>query len=184
MTGSEPIEIKDGRYCFSREFTSDSIFMAALPVMKKDPARASDLAAYLYNVFSPRSIYRTVPERERLSAIVRSGIVRSPQVLDEMLSDSRCMDLRDHYSRLVMLPSERLRLGLVEAVDRLLREVSEASADSDTDYFLLVEKGKKLHGYAKEIEAMVISESNRKVRGSYVPQMYERRGSEPSLNKD
>lgn len=184
MKGSEPIEVRDGKYRFSTEFISDNVFMACLPVMGKDPAKASDLAAYLYNVFSPNSIYRTVPEKERLSAIVRSGLVRSPEVLQEMLSDDRCAELRDHYARLVMLPSERLRLGLVEAVDRLLRELSEIKADSDTDYFLLIEKGKKLHGYAKEIEAMVVSESNRKVRGSYTPQLYERRSSQPQLKDD
>ena len=184
MTHDDPIVISDGRPRFSPAFIADSVFVSALPVMEKDPERAADLAAYLYNVFSPRSIYRTIPEKQRLSAIVRSGAVRSPEALEKMLSDERCMELRDHYARLVMMPSERLRLGLVEAVNRLLRELSEIKADSDTDYFLLIEKGKKLHGYAKEIEAMVVSESNRKVRGSYTPQMYERRSSQPRIKQD
>ena len=181
LTDSEPIGYIDGKATFSGQFTKDAVFKDVIPLFDKDKRAVEDLAAYLYAVFSPRSLYRTMPEAERERSLMRSGILHSPERLKEMLADPRSIALKEHYMDLVMLPSERLRLGLVEAIDRLLMEVSKAKGMSDTDYFALIEKGKKLHGYAKEIEAMVVSESTRKVRGSYKPQMYERRGTAPVL---
>jgi hypothetical protein len=176
----EPLVYVSGKVIFSEQLKADPVFLKAVPLLEGNARKAQDLGNYLFFMLSPSSMMRNIPEEERLKRLLAEGRIAFRDWFAGIIRDPRILDLCDHYARLVMSPGERLRLGLVEAVDKLLKDLSGVRAEDDLGKaFDLIEKGKKLHQYAKDIQAMITEEKKRKVKGGYQPRRLERRRQDP-----
>lgn len=171
----DPISYRDGKVSWNDTFKRDEVLRAVLPLLEKNASKANDLGGYLFLMYSPRSIYRSTPEQERRRMVFKGHISDSKWLLG-ILADKNVQALIERYSRLVMLPAERLRLGLLEAIEKLLQDLSDVDVSVDRTYLKIVEEGKKLHAHAKDIEAMVAEQRGKKVKAGYRPRMFERKG--------
>lgn len=170
-----PVQYNSGKIVFSTQFITSSAFTAVLPVLQASRAKADDIGAYLFFVHGFTSIYRMMPEDDRLKTMVMDGRIIDKEWLDSVLLLEEVQDLIDYYCAVALTPSQRLYQGLMENMERLLEEVSKARGTDDIDLNKLVDRGLKLHEKFKDVEKMIIDEGNRKVRSDYRPRRYENR---------
>lgn len=170
-----PLSIVDGRPKWSRQFLEEPAMKAVVPLMEGSKKRAWDLGLWLHHMYFPKSIYRHLPEKERLKTLVDSGRFSDPAWVKKVAKDVILKDLAALYKRLMLTPGERLYLRLVENIDRYIEELSEAKGDDDKDHLKLIEKGKKLYQARKDIEQMVREDAGKRTRGGRRVRLLERR---------
>lgn len=168
----DPVEYHDGEFRVSPMFETDPLARRVMAMLGK--SLFMDYCAWLYLVKSGSGIYSRLPTGEREQNAVRAGHIKDWKRLGPIIGESSVRELTEFYSSLVMLPAERLRLGMSDAVNRLLDELSAVEGDSD-EYMAVVERAKVLHGYAKDIEEMANEGGKKKTRAGYVPKGFERR---------
>jgi hypothetical protein len=170
----EPIMYQNSRVYFHDQFKQDPDFLAMVPMFEGQRQRALDTGLYLHMMYSPRSIYRKLPEAERIKMTMKDPRILEKNWLSHASKDARFERLRDKYVRLVLTPGERMYIGLIETVERLKDELSETGFGADqADPFQAIERGKKLYAAEKEINTMINDEKLRKVGKNYSPRKFE-----------
>ena len=170
-----PILYNSGKIIFSSQFVNSSAFMATVPLLERSRQKADDIGAYLFFVHGFQSIYKSMPEDDRFRTMLMDGRVIDPPWLEAVLEKDEVQDLIDYYCTVALSPAQRLYQGLTGNMQRLLEELSNAKGSDDIDHTKLVDRGIALHEKFKEVEKMILTEGDRRVRSDYKPRRYENR---------
>jgi hypothetical protein len=178
-----PIMYVSGKVVFSRQFTTSAAFLSIVPLLEQSRERAEDVGMYLFFVYSYASLYRGMPEEDRLRTAILDGRFKHQDWLLSVLDKEEVEDLVSYYCEVALTPSQRLYQSLVDAMERWQRDIAAAKGDGDLDPIELVDRGLKLHEKFAGVDKMIREESSRRVRSDYKPRRFEARPTRVATRK-
>lgn len=168
---NDPITYASGKIHIDPLFSQEAAFVAAIALCDDDRSKKRDLCLYLFFMRSPLTTYKNLPDPDRLLAMIRSGRIQNGEWLMSIAGTKEVKAAIGLYESLVLMPSERLRIGMIDRIEKHL--ASMGNVKDDSDIIDLVKKGNIMHESIEKLEAIVRKDNNKRNRANVKTRIFE-----------
>ena len=170
----EPIRYEAQKITIDDLFKSEDAYIAVRNLCTTKH-QLKDAMMYLFFMRSPRSTYKDLPDSDKLELLVRSGRIIDTAWLRNVITSDAMKELLGLYGQMVLTPSERLRVGMIDRINQFLSNLSNDVKDGK-DIMARVKEGTGMYDAVEKLETMVIKDK-KKIKAGYKTRLFENRGT-------
>src|SRR4051812_3764975 len=100
----EPFVYEAGKVVISDQFKTTPEFIAVIPLFEKNRQRVQDLLVFIHFIYCPRSIFRHMPEEDRVKRVLTEGRIADKAWLKQALEKPAVQTLIDFYCEIALTP--------------------------------------------------------------------------------